>query len=219
VRIELVGQVLLDRHEVKDLIHRNLSLNADTYAEICRSLSTAFPLGRAPYREFSDHVQGYLEPPLKLEHFLDRVILTRAAEDEDVRLLMTLLALSMETDTYEDRARSFFLMFSAGEGSNKEKIATNGVSTIRKLLSKNEVADSIDYLHAIQQIPVEQKFIKTDREYPVQSYVELSVCFCVVAATEAAVTSPLTLKAATFIAASLNNRRALLTCWGNSNSN
>jgi hypothetical protein len=190
VRDELADQVLLDRHELKDLMHRNHSLNVDTYAEICRSLSTAFPLGRAPYREFVAHVQGYLESPLKLGHLLDRVILTRAAEEEDVRLLMTLLALAMETDTLEDRARSLFFMFSSGGGSNNEELATNG--TMRKLLSKKEVADSIEYLHATQQIPVEKKVIKTDREYPVQTYVEVRVCFCVVAATAHAPTSTLT---------------------------
>lgn len=173
VRDELADQVLLDRHEIEDLMHQNRSLNVDTYAEICRSLSTAFPLGRAPYREFVAHVQGYLESPLKLGHLLDRVILTRAAEEEDVRLLMTLLALAMETDTLEDRARSLFFMFSSGGGSNDDGPATNGASTTQRLLSKEEVTDSIEYLHSTQQIPVEKKVIKTDREYPVQTYVEV----------------------------------------------
>jgi len=174
LRDELSENVLLDRHELEDLMYLNRSFSVDTYAAITQSLSTAFPLGRASYDEFVAHVQGYLESPLKSGHLLDRVVLNRAVEEEDVRFLMTLLALAMETDTLEDRARSLFSVFSQGGNSNADGDLLHTVdSKMSKILSKDNVIKSIEYLHVTQQIPVEKKIIKTDREYPVQTYVEV----------------------------------------------
>jgi len=214
LRDELAENVLLDRHDLEELMYLNRHFNVDTYADITQSLSTAFPLGRASYNDFVVHVQGYLESPLKVGHLLDRVVLNRAVEEEDIRLLMTLLALAMETDSLEDRARSLFSVFSQGGGRNADGMLSPNIecNTARQL-SKDEVIDSIEYLHATQQIPVEKKVIKTAREYPVQTYIEVGIHFSLtaVATVEMCDCSVFHLTPFSY-PASMKNRRALRTC-------
>ena len=87
---DVVETEVLTTEEVMDLIQANhqragaasASLSADSFVALGRSLPVAFPTERATYPAFVAHAQGYLDAPLKMGHYLDRVVLMRRADDE-----------------------------------------------------------------------------------------------------------------------------------------
>ena len=91
---DVVETEVLTTEEVMDLIQANhqragavsASLSADSFVALARSLPVAFPTERATYPAFVAHAQGYLDAPLKMGHYLDRVVLMRRADAKAVRL-------------------------------------------------------------------------------------------------------------------------------------
>jgi hypothetical protein len=168
VKDKLQDSLVLVPEEQVELMIENRAFSSTIFADIASSLPSAFPTNKASYSDFVSHVQGYLEAPIKVGHYLDRIILERRTssspsnQEEDVRFLMTLLSLVMETETLEDRASVLFKMI-----SNFSQSESGG--NILKV-SPDKVADIIEYLHLTNQLPIEKKVLKTAHEYPVQTY-------------------------------------------------
>ena len=173
---------MLDTEEQRNLMHCNRSFSRESFNDVAQSLMSAFPDGHATYPEFVAHVQGYLEAPLKAGHLLDRLVLSRQTGDSssssfsalspcpslNVRFLMTMLSLALETEFLEDRARSLYIMLAV------TSTTVNGDDDSSKShpLSYDEIVQVIGWLSLSHQIPVEKHVIKGDTQYPVQSYVQ-----------------------------------------------
>lgn len=160
---------------------------------ITESLLIAFPNGQCTYAEFISHARGYLEAPLEMGYYLDRVILqlpmSKHDQPLDFRLFSTALSLALKTEDVNGRTGALHRMIAVTNPNRISSVAAcqsdesdldeipvednvEGNKECAIPVSEVDVKSLLRFLVDTSQIPSEKLVVEGDKKYPFIAYVE-----------------------------------------------